>query len=204
MKYARMLTPEEIEQLLEHVSHKRHSIRDKAMVLLSFKAGLRAMEIAGLTWNDVAYDDGEIREELDIRPEITKKSWGWGSHKRSKPISSTRLIPIGMRLRDALTDLYRLKHKSDRVIYSERSPNFCLSPNAVAVWFHIRYREIGIQGASSHSGRRTFITAAARSITLAGGSLKDVQELAGHSSLNMTQRYIETSPEAKQKVVDMV
>jgi integrase/recombinase XerD len=59
------------------------------------------------------------------------------------------------------------------------------------VWFHERFAELGIEGASSHSGRRTFITNAARKIVEAGGSLRDVQELAGHASLGTTQRYIE-------------
>ena len=78
------------------------------------------------------------------------------------------------------------------------------SANAIAVWFRTRYAEIGIEGASSHSGRRTFITAAARKITEAGGSLRDVQQLAGHASLATTQAYIEGDTEAKRKVIDLI
>ena len=57
---------------------------------------------------------------------------------------------------------------------------------------------------ASHSGRRTFITNAARKISTVGGSLRDVQMLAGHSSLAVTQRYIEGDSEARRKIVDIV
>ena len=77
-------------------------------------------------------------------------------------------------------------------------------PNAIAVWFHTRYNELGIQGASSHSGRRSFITATAKKITDAGGSLRDIQELAGHSSLATTQQYIAGDTAAKRKVIALV
>jgi hypothetical protein len=70
--------------------------------------------------------------------------------------------------------------------------------------FHTRYRELGIEGASSHSGRRSFITATAKKITEAGGNLRDIQELAGHSSLATTQRYIVGDTAAKRKVIEMI
>jgi integrase len=61
------------------------------------------------------------------------------------------------------------------------------------------YRHLGFVGCSSHSGRRTFITNAARKISTVGGSLRDVQELAGHSNLRTTQRYIDVNPDAQVK-----
>ena len=51
--------------------------------------------------------------------------------------------------------------------------------------------------------RRTFITRIAKKIVEAGGSLRDVQELAGHASLSTTQRYIQGDSAAKRRVVDM-
>jgi integrase/recombinase XerD len=72
------------------------------------------------------------------------------------------------------------------------------------VWFHTRFAELGLTGASSHSGRRTFITNGAKKITQAGGSLRDIQELAGHSSLATTQRYIEGDTDAKRKVIGLL
>jgi integrase len=89
-----------------------------------------------------------------------------------------------------------------RVIYSERGDGY--SAAAVQVWFGRLYGKLGFTGASSHSGRRTFVTHAARKIIQCGGRLRDVQELAGHASLATTQRYIQGSTEAKQRVVALI
>ena len=84
-------------------------------------------------------------------------------------------------------------------------PGEPLAANAVAVWFRDLYvRRLGWTGYSSHSGRRTFATQAARKATLAGGSLRDVQDMLGHASLSTTQVYLEPSSDAKRKLVDMV
>jgi integrase len=88
------------------------------------------------------------------------------------------------------------------VIFSERDDG--LSAGAVTVWFFRLYAALGMSGCSSHSGRRTFITRGARKISEAGGSLRDIQQLAGHASLQTTQRYIEGDAEAKRKVVDLI
>lgn len=69
-----------------------------------------------------------------------------------------------------------------------------------AVW----YADVGLLGCSSHSGRRTFITNAAKKISTVGGSLRDVQALAGHSSLAVTQRYIEGDEAARAKIVELI
>ncbi len=82
---------------------------------------------------------------------------------------------------------------------ADRTSRYALV-NKFAGW----YRALGFSGASSHSGRRTAITGWARRISTVGGSLRDVQLLAGHSALGTTQRYIEGSDEAKRRVVELV
>jgi integrase/recombinase XerD len=69
---------------------------------------------------------------------------------------------------------------------------------------HVADHTLGLTSCSSHSGRRTFITRAAKKVVEAGGSLRDVQQLAGHSSLSMTQRYIEGDSDAKRRLVNLV
>ena len=59
-------------------------------------------------------------------------------------------------------------------------------------------------GYSSHSGRRTYATTAAKNATRVGGSLRDVQDLLGHASLNTTQRYLEPSSDAKRRIAELV
>ncbi len=75
--------------------------------------------------------------------------------------------------------------------------------NSIAHWFKRLYGNLGFDGCSSHSGRRTAITRWAKNTSKVGGSLKDVQDLAGHVSLATTQRYIQSDFAAKRKLVDM-
>ena len=62
------------------------------------------------------------------------------------------------------------------------------------------YSACGIDGARSHSGRRTFIT------TLAGKgvSVRVLAELAGHSSIAVTQRYIDVNEGQMKAAVELV
>lgn len=91
---------------------------------------------------------------------------------------SGRLIPIHPGLRDALVAWQTLVSPTGPLIRSERGG--AMTPVSIVNWFARAYRAIGLQGCSFHSGRRTFITRAARLVHKAGGSLRDVQLLAGH------------------------
>jgi integrase/recombinase XerD len=62
------------------------------------------------------------------------------------------------------------------------------------------YRRAGLDGASSHSGRRTFITKLAEQ----GVGARVLQQLAGHSSLATTQRYIDIKPSMLRAAVELV
>jgi integrase len=193
-KQAKVLRQRELQRLLDHVSHSRHPERDRVIVLLSFKAGLRAKEIAGLSWSMVLTASGELADAISL------------PNRASKGKNGGRTIPLHNELRAALAILMDIRGEKARphlpIVYSERADGY--SANAVAVWFYTRYAELGIEGASSHSGRRSFITMAARKISEAGGSLRDIQELAGHSSLATTQRYIAGDALAKRKVIDLI
>jgi hypothetical protein len=92
-------------------------------------------------------------------------------------------------LRRALQGLLRISEPSGPVIRSARGGHLCAT--SVVNWFAALFRELGFEGCSSHSGRRTFITGAARNIHRSGCSLRDVQLLAGHRSIETTERYID-------------
>ena len=127
------------------------------------------------------------------------------TNSASKGKNGGREIPMHPELRSALIALQTTRCEKVRadlpVVYSERGRGY--SAAAIAVWFHTRFAELRIEGASSHSGRRTFITAAAK-IVEAGGSLRDIQELAGHTSLATTQRYIQGDTAAKRNVIKLI
>jgi integrase len=159
------------------------------MVLLSAKAGLRAGEIANLTWDMVIGPTGHIGPAIEL--------WDVAAKKRSG-----RRIPIHPDLRLVLTEWQAMATDRIYVIASERGgPMTALS---IVVWFNRAFRSVGLKGCSSHSGRRTFITRAARLVHKAGGSLRDVQLLAGHRSIQTTQRYIDGDTDVQRKLVAMI
>jgi integrase len=189
-KQAKVLESDDVADLLTLADCSRHPVRNRVMVLLSAKAGLRAGEIAGLTWDMVLDANGHIGTSIELRDHAAKKGSG-------------RLIPMHPDLADALSVLRQASTEwSGNVVRSERGgPMTALS---IVVWFKRAYEYLGLDGCSSHSGRRTFITRAARLVHEAGGSLRDVQLLAGHRSIQTTQRYIEGDTDAQRKLVSLI
>jgi integrase len=180
MKQARTLDDRRVSSCLKSVANET----EKSMLLLSIKAGLRAAEIADLTWDRIDFDGNTML--------LTETKGG-------KP----RSLPINAQLREALLALYPHRGPSQRVIIGPFGRP--LSANSVAQWFRTFYvNRMGWEGFSSHSGRRTFVTKAARAIIEAGGTLKDVQSMVGHADMKTTSRYIDTNEDAQKRVVDMI
>ena len=88
------------------------------------------------------------------------------------------------------------------VVTSERGGK--MPALSIVIWFARAYEALGLKGCSPHSGRRTFITRAARVVHKAGGSLRDVQLLADHRSNQTTQRYIDGDSEAQRRLVSLI
>ena len=188
-KQAKTLNGRQTAHLQAYLHQTRYPERNQVILLLSVKAGLRAKEIAGLTWDMLTDAEGNLGAAIHLRNEATKGSSG-------------RVIPMNRKLHEALKSLFKVRDASPYVITSERSrkTSAAVIVNLFAHW----YRALGFSGCSSHSGRRTFITTAARKISTVGGSIRDVQILAGHAALSTTQRYIEADVEAQRKVVDLI
>ena len=124
----------------------------------------------------------------------------------SKGHYSGRIIPLHKRLKEELIELKTSLSLSDfaegHIITTERSSR--CSAQTIVNFFQTLYKTIGFEGCSSHSGRRTFITTAAKFIGQTGGTLNDVKILAGHSSLSTTQRYIEYNTDAQKRIIDRI
>jgi integrase/recombinase XerD len=190
-KRAKIIPLPDQATFVEYVLTKRHGWRNAVMALLSFKAGLRACEIAGLDWTMVLDANGRVSDSIAVSSSIAKKGSG-------------RTIPCHAELGRALRKLHEKQGKplSGPICRSERGGS--LSAKAVVNWFAEQYRALGFQGCSSHSGRRTLITLAARSLAKVGGSLKDVQELAGHRSLTTTEAYIQGDRAIQRRLIGML
>jgi integrase/recombinase XerD len=190
-KQAKTLGKGQVDAVLGYLAKTRWPTRNRLIFLLSIKAGLRAKEIASLSWRMVTDAGGQIGQAIRLENRASKGQSG-------------RVIPMNEEVRAALVEYSKtvLIPDSPFLIESERSKG--MSPQALVNLFWRWYRHIGFDGCSSHSGRRTFITNAARKISTVGGSLRDVQMLAGHSNLRTTQAYIEANAEAQVRIVDLV
>jgi integrase len=188
-KQAKTLSTDHIDDLLFFAEHSRHPLRNRLIVLFSVKAGLRAAEIAKLSWDMVLGPSGELGVAIELQDKIAKKRGG-------------RSIPLHADLREALIGARTLCNGQGPIIRSERGGP--MTPMSIVVWFNRAYGTLGLEGCSSHSGRRTFITRAARVVHKVGGSLRDVQLLAGHRSIQTTQRYIDGDSDAQRRLVSLI
>ena len=194
-KQAKILSDKQQNLTMAHLETTRYPLRNKIIFLLSFKEGLRAKEISKLAWSMVCNSDGKIADVINL------------SNNASKGKYSGRIIPMHKELKALLAEMLAEKQNDEYfsldkpVIATERGEH--TTPQVIVNFFYNLYKTIGFNGCSSHSGRRTFITNAAKHISLVGGTLNDVRLLAGHSSLATTQRYIAYDTEAQRKIVEM-
>jgi integrase len=190
-RQAKLISGAVQHRMLVHVGrYSRTPARDRVMILLSVRAGLRAAEIAKLTWSMVLDARGRVGDMLAITDHIAKKRGG-------------RRIPVHAELRAALIDLWHTTEiAGGPVVRSLRGG--AMAPNSIVNWFVAMFAALNIDGCSSHSGRRTFITQAARNIHRAGCSLRDVQLLAGHRSIETTQGYIDGHTEGQRRLIALL
>ena len=181
-KQAKTLNKSQIEMLRGILRSKRNGLRNETIFLLSTKSGLRAKEISLLSWKMVLKSDGTIDDYINL-PNSSSKG------------RSGRIIPLHKNIKQNLEimlekqkNMYRFDQNKSFVIRTERS--ISTTSQAIVNMFYNWYRKFGLLGCSSHSGRRTFITDTSKKISLVGGSLRDIQMMVGHSSLQTTQRYI--------------
>ncbi len=190
MAQARALGAAEMEQVLEHVNAGRHAHRNRCFILLTHLAGLRVGEVASLRWMDVMTADGQIKDEVRLLPEMTK-----GKHART--------VFISTRLRQELqqyADIYRRAAPLDcPLFYSQKGMRSGFTANSLTQTIAKLYRGAGLDGATSHSGRRTFLTNLANK----GTAIHLLRTLAGHRSISTTATYLYSSPTQLKAAVEL-
>ncbi|MCR9140316.1 MAG: site-specific integrase [Alphaproteobacteria bacterium] len=188
MRQAQTLNEAQLRRVIQYCRSRRHPVRDETIVLFSFYAGLRAKELAALTIGDVYDEAGAVREQFIL---------GAAQSKGGK----TRTVYLNQRLRRALAEYaagIRTGDPQRALFASQKGGHF--SANTMCQLFLDIYKAVGLKDASSHSGRRTYITRLANK----GVGVRLLAELAGHSHISTTQRYIDVNAEQLSAAVELL
>ncbi|MDG5469348.1 site-specific integrase [Deltaproteobacteria bacterium IMCC39524] len=188
MAQAKTLTQAEIDQVLRYVATTRYPARNRLLVLSSIWSGMRVGEIAALKISDVMNDEGNIKHEIRLTARQTK-----GHYARVVFLNEKLRVELAAFLSQRNT-----QNKSLPLFATEKSKGF--SANTLTQWYYWTYKKAGISGASSHSGRRTFITSLAQK----GIGVRVLASLAGHRSIAVTQVYIDVNDEMKRQAVELI
>ena len=199
MSQARVLTEKELRKVLNFCNTQPHATRNRTMLLCTHMAGMRVGEVAALTVSDVLAMDGTVKEEIALSAQQTK-----GNRAR------TVLVP--RKLRDELTSYLQQRYgisnllavtqtDTQRALFpTQKNPKRGFTANTLCQLFHKIYKDSQMYGATSHSGRRTFITKLADK----GVGVRVLMALAGHKSIATTQRYIELNPTIMKAAVELI
>jgi integrase/recombinase XerD len=189
-RQAKTLTQQELRRVLDYIATRPHALRNRTMLLATHYSGMRCGEIANLRYVDVVGADGQLRDEIRLDAEQTK-----GRHGRT--------VFVNGKLKKEL-EAYLLEHPQTnpehRLFYTQKRPGQGFTPNTLAQHFHYIYKRAGIEGASSHSGRRTFIT----NLAAKGVGVRVLMSLAGHRNITTTQAYIDVNDDMKRRAVELV
>lgn len=189
VKQAKTLNAQELRRVLDYVATRPHAARNRAMILMTYLAGMRVGEVASIRYCDVVDIDGSIRNEIILSAGQTKGD-------------ESRVVFINERLQaelQAYKSSHRFRSPNDKFFFTQKEPSRGFTPNTLAQHFHHIYRGVGISGASSHSGRRTFIT----NLASKGISVRVLASLAGHKNISVTQRYIDVNDDMKRRAVEL-
>jgi integrase/recombinase XerD len=189
-KQAKTLTATETRRVLDYVATRPHAERNRAMFLTMLYAALRVKECASLRYADVIDAEGKIKAEIYLSAEQTKGS-------------KTGTVFVSDKLRKELQAYVRAvpyKSITDKLFYSQKRPVEGWNSNTLCQYFHHLFRNVGIDGASSHSPRRTAIT----NLADKGVSVRVLQSIARHANISTTQCYIDVNDAMKRKAIELI
>jgi len=188
MPQAKTLTEKEIRKVLNYISLHKHAARNRAMLLMTFQSGMRVKEVASLRIGDVWSADGEVKDEIRLLPEMTKGKFA-------------RIVFVPVKLRKELIAYLATIDRSDLskpLFYTQKRDGFTANTMCQAFWW--MFKKAGVEGASSHSGRRSFLT----TLSGMGVGIRVLASLAGHRSLSSTAVYLDASDDMKRKAVELI
>ena len=189
MAQAKTLTKTELKRVVDVTnSCSRYAARDVTMLLLTHLCGLRIGEVAHLRFEDVVDTDGTIRAEIRLDAERTKNK-----HAR------TIFVPKQMQ-RQLKTYLKTARKQSLHAFLFSTQKSQQFSANTATQHLKRLYARAGIAGATSHSGRRTWLTA----LSQKGVSVFVLADMAGHRSIQTTQRYVTVNDEMKRNAAELI
>ncbi len=189
-KQAKTLTATELRRALDYTATRKHSRRNRALLMTTFLSGMRVGEVASLRYSDVLDANGTIRTEIRLRAEQTKGN-------------EARVVFVNEKLRKELEQYVKalqIKDTNRKFFYSQKTKSDGFTANTLTQFFHYLYKRAGIDGASSHSGRRTFIT----NLASKGVSVRVLMSLSGHKNISTTQAYIDVNDDMKRKAVELI
>ena len=189
-KQAKTLNQQELRKALDYISTRKHSARNRAMLMTTFLSGMRVGEVSSLRFSDVVDNEGNIRNEIRLTPEMTKGRFA-------------RVVFVNERLRKELQQyihFYNPADKNMKFFYSQKKDSDGFNANTLTQHFHFLYKRAGLDGASSHSGRRSFIT----NLASKGVSVRVLMGLAGHRGISSTQAYIDINDNMLRSAVELV
>lgn len=190
-KQAKTLNSNELRRVLDYVATRKHGQRNRAIVLTMYFTGMRVGEAASLRYTDVVDIDGSVRNEIFLRAEDCKGN-------------VARTVFVNEKLKKELQTYVKyfgqVKNNDMKLFYSQKKSSDGFSANSLAQYFHYMYKRVGLVGASSHSTRRTFAT----NISEKGVSIRVIQKLLGHASIQTTARYCEANDSMLRRAVELV
>ena len=191
-KQAKTLTQQELRRVLDYTATRKHSVRNRALLMTTHLSGMRVGEVASLRNSDVLDAEGNIRNEIRLSAEQTKGN-------------EARVVFVSDKLRKELELYAHLIGNANinpalKFFYSQKRTSDGFTANTLTQFFHYLYKRAGIDGASSHSGRRTFIT----NLASKGVGVRVLMSLAGHKNISTTQAYIDVNDDMKRKAVELV
>ena len=189
MKQAKTLTAQELRRVLDYVATRPQAARNRAILLAGHLSGMRVGEIAALRIGDVLDASGYVKPEIYLAAAQTKGKQG-------------RTVLVSDKLRKELTAYAKTlvsKDASYAFFPTQKEPKRGFTPNTLAQHLMYIYRNAGIDGASSHSMRRTFIT----NLASKGVGVRVLMSLAGHRNISTTQAYIDVNDEMKRRAVEL-